>query len=100
MRMNDVQFKLKNLGVVLIFIEWKEGEDTPPAYELDLVWFHIKDVPVSLEALNVLLDFRGSGREHSADGYTYLPIEGRGVGSSGSPDQFPYHRRGVWPKGI
>jgi hypothetical protein len=45
MRMNDVEFKLKNLGVVLIFIEWKEGEDTPPAYELDLVWFHIKGVP-------------------------------------------------------
>jgi hypothetical protein len=44
MRMNDVKFKLKNLGVVLTFIEWREGEDTPPTYELDLVWFHIKGV--------------------------------------------------------
>jgi hypothetical protein len=36
MRMNDVEFKLKSLRVVL---EWKEGEDISPAYELDLVWF-------------------------------------------------------------
>jgi hypothetical protein len=44
-RMNDVKFKLKNLGVVLTFKEWKEGEDPSPAYELDLVWFHITGVP-------------------------------------------------------
>jgi hypothetical protein len=36
-RMNDVEFKLKNFGVILTFTEWKEGEDTVPTYELDLV---------------------------------------------------------------
>jgi hypothetical protein len=36
-RMNNVEFKLKNLGVVLTFMEWKEGEDPSPAYELDLI---------------------------------------------------------------
>jgi hypothetical protein len=44
-RMNNVEFKLKNLGVVLTFMEWKEGEDPSPAYELDLIWFHITGVP-------------------------------------------------------
>jgi hypothetical protein len=43
--MNDVEFKLKNHGVELTFNEWKEGEDASPAYELDLVWFHITGIP-------------------------------------------------------
>jgi hypothetical protein len=45
MRMNDVEFELKSLRVVLMFTVWKEGEDISGAYELDLVWCHFKGVP-------------------------------------------------------
>lgn len=42
---NDVEFWLKNLGVVITFTEWKQGHDVVPSYELDLVWLHISGIP-------------------------------------------------------
>jgi hypothetical protein len=43
--MNDVEFKLKNLGVVIMFNEWKHGEDATPAHELETFWVHITRIP-------------------------------------------------------
>lgn len=43
--MNDVEFKLKNLGVVIMFNEWKHDEDATPAHELETLWVHITGIP-------------------------------------------------------
>jgi hypothetical protein len=76
-RMNDVEFKLKNLGVMLTFNEWKEGEDVSPAYELDLVWFHISGVP------------------HAWRHYLTFWALGTVVGSTQQVDMHTYRQKGV-----
>jgi hypothetical protein len=39
--MNDVEFWLKYLGLIVTFSEWSEGQDAVPSYELETVWLHI-----------------------------------------------------------
>jgi hypothetical protein len=36
-RMNDVEFQLKHLGVIVTFFEWKKGQDAVLSYEMDVV---------------------------------------------------------------
>jgi hypothetical protein len=36
-RMNDVEFRLKHLGVIVTFSEWKDDQETVPSYELEAV---------------------------------------------------------------
>jgi hypothetical protein len=76
-RMNDVKFKLKNLGVVLTFTEWKEGEDPSPAYELDLVWFHI------------------TGALYASRHYLTFWALGTVIGSTHQVDMHKYRQNGV-----
>jgi hypothetical protein len=76
-RMNDVEFKLKNHGVELTFNEWKEGEDASPAYELDLVWFHITGIP------------------HAWRHYLTFWALGTVVGSTQQVDMHTYRQKGV-----
>jgi hypothetical protein len=91
-RMNDVEFKLKNLGVVLTFTEWKEGEDPSPAYELDLVWLHITGVPyawrhyLTFWALGTVI---GSTQQVDMHTYRQKGVVRVQVGIL-NRDQFPY----------
>jgi hypothetical protein len=43
--MNDVEFWLKYLGLIVTFSEWSEGQDAVPSYELETVWLHITGIP-------------------------------------------------------
>jgi hypothetical protein len=42
---NDVEFRLNNLGVIVTFSEWRERQEVVPSYELDIVWLHITGIP-------------------------------------------------------
>jgi hypothetical protein len=44
-RINDVEFRLNNLGVIVTFSEWWERQEVVPSYELDIVWLHITGIP-------------------------------------------------------
>lgn len=44
-RWDDLEFRLKNHGVVLNIAEWKENVQASPSYELDVVWVHVTGVP-------------------------------------------------------
>jgi hypothetical protein len=46
-RMNDVEFRLKHLGVIVTFSEWKDGQEAVPSYELEAMWLHITRIPHS-----------------------------------------------------
>jgi hypothetical protein len=46
-RINDVEFRLKHLGVIVTFSEWKDGQEAVPSYELEAVWLHITGIPHS-----------------------------------------------------
>jgi hypothetical protein len=46
-RMNDVEFRLKHLGVIVTFSEWKDGQEEVPSYELETLWLHITGIPHS-----------------------------------------------------
>jgi hypothetical protein len=46
-RMNDVEFRLKHLGVIVIFSEWKDDQEVVSSYELEAVWLRIGGIPHS-----------------------------------------------------
>jgi hypothetical protein len=76
-RMNDVEFRLKNLGVIVTFSEWKDGQDAVPSYELDPVWLHISSIP------------------HSWRHYLSFWAVGIVVGSTLQVDMHTFRRKGV-----
>jgi hypothetical protein len=76
-RMNDVEFRLKNLGVVVSFSEWKDGQDAVPSYELEPVWLHI------------------TGILHSWRHYLSLWAVGTVVGSTLQVDINTFRRKGM-----
>jgi hypothetical protein len=44
-RMNDVDSRLKHLGVIVTFSEWSEDQDAVQSNGLETVWMHITGIP-------------------------------------------------------
>jgi hypothetical protein len=75
--MNDVEFWLKYLGLIVTFSEWSEGQDAVPSYELETVWLHITGIP------------------HPWRHYLSLWAVGTVVGSTMQVDMYTFRKKGV-----
>jgi hypothetical protein len=76
-RMNDVDSRLKHLGVIVTFSEWSEDQDAVQSNGLETVWMHITGIP------------------HPWRHYLSLWAVGTVVGSTMQVDMYTFRKKGV-----
>lgn len=76
--MNDVDSRLKHLGVIVTFSEWSEDQDAVQSNGLETVWMHITGIP------------------HPWRHYLSLWAVGTVVGSTMQVDMYTFRKKKEW----